>query len=185
MLCKVQRLSRIRDRPKDVKSRVAFGYADYNSVTVSAANCLGLKIELSFFAIVVVILELHHLHKRPFANGISKVLMFGVRRIMSSSTGQRCKTAPCVSPNRGVRCKRSITVPLRRRTRNKSPISPNAKPSHGQVRDCSLGSQYGFGSACHSNRHVSLTPSMVCSSRMLAVGYSTALTCEALLCPRA
>ena len=82
MLCKVQRLSRIRDRPKDVKSRVAFGYADYNSVTVSAANCLGLKIELSFFAIVVVVFELHHLDKWPSANGISEVLTFGGGRLM-------------------------------------------------------------------------------------------------------
>jgi hypothetical protein len=61
----------MRDRPKYVKSRVALGYTDYNSGLVSAANCLGLKIELSFFAIVVVILELHHLHDWPFANGIS------------------------------------------------------------------------------------------------------------------
>ena len=83
MLCKVQRLSGFETVPENVKSRVAFGYADYNSVTVSAANCLGLKIELSFFAIVVVVaLESHHLHKWPFANGISEVLTFGVGRIM-------------------------------------------------------------------------------------------------------
>lgn len=86
----------------------------------------------------------------------------------------------------GVRCSRSNCLPLRSRTRDKSPVSPLAKPIQGQVSESSLGSQARLGATAHCSRHVSLNPSTttVCSSRTNALGYSATRTGFAC-CPNA